>query len=78
MTLGDTGRWQVTLRQPGCPISPLLMKRTSPSILQSATQMKTLVLLVLEESMDATGSCVLILEMQVLALPLYGTHGTCV
>lgn len=38
--------------------------------------MKTLVLLVLEESVDATGSCVLILEMQVLALPVYGTHGT--
>lgn len=36
--------------------------------------MKTLVLWVLEESMEAIGSCVLILEKQVVALSVHGTH----
>lgn len=35
-----------------------LMKRTFPSVLQSAPRMKTLVFLVLEESVEAMGSCV--------------------
>ena len=51
-----------------CPALPLVMKRTFPSVLQSTPQIKTIVLLVLEESIEATGSYFMSLLMQVLAI----------